>query len=243
MFATSARFALAATALGAVLSVVAPQAAHAGIAPPPGSSTTPQLPGPGDIVNMHFCNGKIATIVGTSGIDSIQGTPSDDVIVSLGGNDWVYGNGGNDTICSGLGDDHVFGEDLTPSLNDGLNTVYGGPGADYIIGGGGKDVVSGGTGSDYILGSDGADTLSGDDDNDTIYGQAGIDYADGGAGSDLLDAASGDDGSYDMVYGGADNDVLRTKDGIANDVGDGGTGVNGCRKDLGEAVSNCQVAL
>ncbi len=80
------------------------------------------------------CNGRSATIIGTSGPDTLYGTDGDDVIVGLGGNDTIRGRAGNDTICGGGGND----------------SIYGGPGQDWLSGSGGFDVVSGGGGTDYV---------------------------------------------------------------------------------------------
>lgn len=79
-------------------------------------------------VILYYCDGYLATIIGTSGSDTIGGSLVDDVIVALGGNDVIYGNGGNDRICGG----------------DGNDTVYGGLGADRIYGGSGDDLLYGG---------------------------------------------------------------------------------------------------
>lgn len=74
------------------------------------------------------CHGLRATIVGTTGDDSLQGTPGNDVIVGLGGNDVIDGRGGHDTVCGGSGHD----------------ILRGGPGADVLIGGAGNDTLVGG---------------------------------------------------------------------------------------------------
>src|SRR6266542_229037 len=104
-----------------------------------------------------------ATIVGTSGDDSLVGTNGRDVIAGLGGNDVVRGLGGDDVICGGPG-------------NDVLN---GGPGGDGLLGGGGNDVLRGGPGSDG--------GLSGDLGNDKLYGERdGYNDLYPGPGNDLI---------------------------------------------------------
>lgn len=45
------------------------------------------------------CDGRVATIVGTNGPDSLTGAAGPDVIVALGGDDTVRGLGGADAIC------------------------------------------------------------------------------------------------------------------------------------------------
>ena len=69
------------------------------------------------------CAGRPATIVGTSGRDTLRGTSGRDVIVGLGGNDVIEGRGGNDVLCGGRGRD----------------TLRGGPGRDVVRGGPGRD--------------------------------------------------------------------------------------------------------
>lgn len=69
------------------------------------------------------CGGRVATLVGTSGRDTLRGTPGRDVIAGLGGNDVIEGRGGNDVLCGGPGRD----------------TLRGGPGRDEVRGGPGRD--------------------------------------------------------------------------------------------------------
>lgn len=67
------------------------------------------------------CNGTPATIVGTSGNDTIFGTALRDVIQGLGGNDTITGYYDNDRICGGGGNDTISG-------GFGADKLYGGPG-------------------------------------------------------------------------------------------------------------------
>ncbi len=101
---------------------LAAEPAHA--LPPidPGILIPPILP---PLPPLYFCNGSLATIVGTSGDDVLIGTAGHDVIVGLGGNDQIWGGAGRDTICAGHGDDMIAGDF----------------GRDYIDGQAGSDVV------------------------------------------------------------------------------------------------------
>ncbi|MBA2491708.1 MAG: hypothetical protein H0V34_08405 [Gammaproteobacteria bacterium] len=83
-----------------------------------------------------MCDGRVATIVVTSGNNTLNGTSGADVIHGLRGNDVIRGTGGNDVICGGNGD-------------DGLP---GGGGDDRLFGGGGNDTMDGGSGSDFCDG-------------------------------------------------------------------------------------------
>lgn len=56
-----------------------------------------------------WCNGAVATVVGTSMADRLVGTPGADVIAAIEGDDAIDGRGGEDTICTGAGADHVLG--------------------------------------------------------------------------------------------------------------------------------------
>jgi len=91
----------------------------------------------GGVMSMSYaeeytCNGKVATIVGTSGKETIEGTDGDDVIVGLTGGDTIRGWGGNDTIC-GEGGAKIGGGDGDDWIQTDLNEssyVWGGPGED-----------------------------------------------------------------------------------------------------------------
>jgi len=87
------------------------------------------------------CRGKVATIVGTTGPDTLTGGPFADVIAALGGKDRVQGAAGNDTVCAGPGKDRVSG----------------GSGSDGLFGEAGKDNLSGGKGKDKCVGGKATD--------------------------------------------------------------------------------------
>ena len=93
-----------------------------------------------------YCDGELATHVGTRGSDTIVGTPRSDVIVGLGGHDTISGLRGDDVICAGGGRDNV----------------RGGGGNDRILGQGGADTLAGNKGRDQLIGGPGRDTLKRD---------------------------------------------------------------------------------
>jgi uncharacterized protein YkwD len=119
--------------------------------------------------NTPRCNGKPATILGTSGDDHLRGTPGADVIVALGGNDRIDGLGGNDIICAGAGAD----------------VVRAGWGNDVVFGGGGKDLLLGSRGNDALYGQGGRDDLRGGSGADTLVGGKHLDVFTGGSGNDV----------------------------------------------------------
>src|SRR6266571_2119516 len=80
------------------------------------------------VAGPFTCFGQAATIVGTPGDDTLDGTDGPDVMVGLGGNDTLNGMGGADVICGGLGDDKINFL-VTPI---GVDQESGGPGNDVL---------------------------------------------------------------------------------------------------------------
>ena len=65
------------------------------------------------------CRGRLATIVGTDGDDTLSGTSGGDVIVGLGGNDHITGRGGDDSLCGGAWERrHLGRRRLRPPLRE-----------------------------------------------------------------------------------------------------------------------------
>jgi len=196
------------------------------------------------------CDGKTATIIGTSSSDVISGTSGNDVIHGLGGNDVIYGYGGDDTICGG----------------DGRDRVIPGSGDDVVIGGAGLDTVDYrstyvrifvdlqlglATGSNFddalssiervygtnyddeILGTSNRDLLFGVGGEDLLVGRGGRDLLSGGGQSDIVIGGSSDSsiqggGGDDVVVGrgtlvgGSGHDVLVANDGSSTIKGNAG---------------------
>ncbi|MBA2345316.1 MAG: hypothetical protein H0V83_09575 [Rubrobacter sp.] len=128
-----------------------------------------------------------ATIVGTNGDDTRNGTANRDVMYGLGGDDILRGRGGNDEIDGGANGDMYL------SGGAGNDEVSGGSGADGLFGGDGFDLLYGGNGADGIYADD--DVLDYIDcgiyrspgttvlDNDTVYADR---IADGDLFDDIL---------------------------------------------------------
>ncbi len=133
---------------------------------PKSTSTTVAKPQVGD----RFCDGELATIVGTAKSDVLRGTNGADVIVALGGNDKIIAKGGDDVICAGPGNDVV-------GAGAGNDRVFGEAGKDKLKGQNGDDVLSGGVGNDKLIGGRGNDSLNGGRNRDVCKGQAGRDTA------------------------------------------------------------------
>ena len=156
---------------------------------------------------------NVNTILGTPGNDVIIGTNKRDIIKGFGGNDCIFGLAGNDSlegsggasagdipdgndeIHGGLGNDSLqgdFGEDLLFG-EEGNDKVNGGPGDDIMEGGDGRDNMKGGVGDDMMDGGDGRDTLNGGLGNDTLIGGPDNDNLKGGEGNDNLTGGAGKD--------------------------------------------------
>jgi Ca2+-binding RTX toxin-like protein len=192
------------------------------------------LPAPGAHAKPR-CLGKVATIVGTSGDDTLQGTAKADVIVTRGGDDAVAALAGNDLVCGGAGVDALFGQ-------EGNDRLAGGAGADQISGGVGNDSIDGGRDFDYVnyyfspagvnvdLGAgsgtgEGTDALKG---IENVFGSPFADSIMGSEGTNLIAPLGGNDtvdarGALDIVYDGVGPQSSGT-DG--DDILDGGDGLD-----------------
>lgn len=169
-----------------------------------------------------ICDGRVATIVGTSGNDTLFGTEGPDVIAALQGDDTIWGADGDDVICGGKGND----------------VIYGGAGFDILFGAQGNDQIYavhsasnradrrgarmfGGVGDDTIYGSDRWDRMQGGPGNDQLYGYEGRDWMRGGPSNDRLDGGLGVD---DMNGANGSDHLFLTK----GDVAIGGAGRDRC---------------
>lgn len=159
-----------------------------------------------------FCEGKAATLTGSSGADSLTGTSSADVIVSLGGDDTIYGGGGSDTICAGGGNDKVFGQ-------SGDDHLYGEDGdVDVLLGGAGHDYLDGGVGTGDAAAFLDSPTLV-DANLSTSVASSGGYYdtlvsLEGLIGSNYADHLTGDDGHFNYFVGGSGNDTIDGQGGL-----------------------------
>ncbi len=214
------------------------------------------------------CDGAVATIVGTDGDDTLNGTTGADVIVGLGGNDTIGGNLGDDVICGGTGadtlsghgdDDRIFGQQGEDWLDGGIGGCCpSGPntGDDWLSGGQDDDVLHA---SDLpILGN----TMHGDQGDDELYAwSGGRAYGDNGddqlfqysiqptVTGTTLDGGNGDDELTDWDDGGFANESIRRVGGRGDDelisldatstsTLDGGQGADGCSG--GDTTTACE---
>ncbi|NNC78574.1 MAG: hypothetical protein HKN94_00340 [Acidimicrobiales bacterium] len=147
-----------------------------------------------------FCNGVLATIVGTEGRDVLTGTGGRDVIAGLGGDDTILALGGDDLVCGGDGNDIL-------DSGRGNDTMFGNDGRDLLLGSAGNDVLDGGRQNDRVRGGTGSDVLRGGSGRDRISGNGGPDLLYGSAGNDVLVGGGGED---EFNGGGAIDRCLRT---------------------------------
>ena len=152
-----------------------------------------------------YCEGHLATIVGTPGDDVLVGTRGADVFVAMGGHDQIRGLAGDDLICAGSGNDQIWG-------NNGADLIYGGDGDDLIRGNRGKDVLFGGEGNDDLRGGKHDDNVRGDRGEDALRGGNGLDYLRGDFGNDSLFGDIGADvliaEAGEVAIGGDGNDTV-----------------------------------
>jgi Ca2+-binding RTX toxin-like protein len=154
-------------------------------------------------------------IVGTDADDILLGTACDDQISGGNSNDRIDGKAGNDTLYGGCGNDDILG-------GDGNDVIYGDDGNDVMRGGKGNDILSGGDGNDLLFGGLDNDILRGESGHDTLYGEEGDDVLVGGAGRDHLYDGIG----KDRLDGESGNDTVFASADAANDMFNGGSGIN-----------------
>lgn len=162
-------------------------------------------PGVASARDVPTCDGRVATIVGTSAADHLVGTSGSDVIVGLGGNDVIRGRGGDDILCGGAGDD----------------TIVGGSGSDVIVGGGGADDLQDVVGISDIVGGAGDDSIQ-------VFSSRGGTFR-GGSGNDQISVQ----GAHDRLFGGAGHDTLELETAFWSDMAlSGGSGRDTAQLDL-----------
>ena len=123
-----------------------------------------------DAPMLPFTNGGHATGDELVELESVWGSPYNDVLFGDNINNWMRGGEGDDLIWGGSGND----------------ILSGGSGADTIGGGDGHDDIHGGPGADVLTGNGGFDSLNGGKGNDTLIVNSGDPYAVlyGGPGAD-----------------------------------------------------------
>ena len=180
------------------------------------------------------------TLDGGGGADSLDGGADPDLLSGGAGIDAVAGGSGNDQLRGGAAG--LVGADGGDSLKggDGNDVVLGDDGDDVLDGGLGSDALGGGAGTDtadyqfrlqditVTLDNQANDGTPGEGDNvgsdvenvrgggfdDTITGDQGSNLIEGGDGEDYADGGA----NVDQLSGGDAGDVVRSRDGVADNV-------------------------
>ena len=145
----------------------------------------------------------MATIIGTTGNDSLIGTAEDDSISGLEGDDFITADSGNDTVQGGTG----------------LDAIYGGLGNDWLEGGAGYDLLDGGEGNDHLVSGEGTGELRGGSGADRLDASAGGFhqlYSDGDPGRGRTDTGA----EHDVIIGSNELDLIYA--GYGDDIDGGG---------------------
>jgi Ca2+-binding RTX toxin-like protein len=170
------------------------------------------------------------TLNGSSGNDTVIGSPLADNLRGGSGRDALDGANGPDDIAGGSSTDTLSypADRVTPISvtigsgdgNDGgvedqssgrRDTVHGD--IEIVIGTTQGDLLAGDSSSETLIGAAGDDTLVGNNGNDTLLGLEGNDLMVGGNGRDLLRGWVGDDRLFggpngDRLTGGPNNDLV-----------------------------------
>src|ERR671914_632663 len=132
----------------------------------------------------------MATVVGTSGNDTLAGTSGNDTISGRDGNDLILAGstGGADVIDGGTGFDSIeFKERATSAVvvdfvagtisggNSGTSGTISFTNVERVLTGNFNDRLSGNAASQTLTGQGGADTIWGAGAADTLWGGAGGD--------------------------------------------------------------------
>lgn len=193
---------------------------------------------------------------GNDGADRVFAGDGDDT--ALGGNDYdrLDGEEGNDSLFAATAAVQVpefpdscsqSGElaDVSGPMESGAETI--GPGMNVspeneLHGDDGYDRLVGSNRNDVMLGGRRGDDLYGFAGNDRQFGQEASDCLSGGPGSDQLDDADPNSvmpDDIDILWGGADPDIMIASDGDGLDQLDGGSHFNVCVRDFGDTIFRC----
>jgi hypothetical protein len=135
-------------------------------------------------------------------IETLLGTPFDDVLKTQPGTATIDGLGGADRLIGGPLADALSG-------GDGNDTIGGGEGNDFLAGGAGVDRMFGDSGNDLLAGGPDGDNLGGGLGRDSLLGEAGPDVI--RARDNLADAVRCGAGT-DRAYSDSHDSIRRRGD-------------------------------
>ena len=166
----------------------------------------------------------VENAIGGDGDDTINGSPSDNVLDGGAGIDTINGLAGNDTLRGGAGADILSGGVGDDTFDEGTaanggDTMNGGAGIDTVdyskrtakvivvmngtTNSGGVDATTGLVTENDIIKTDVENVIGGDGD-DSLTGNASDNQIEGGAGDDTISGLDGDD----VIDGGGDGDTI-----------------------------------
>jgi Ca2+-binding RTX toxin-like protein len=158
------------------------------------------------VIGLAFVAALGLTVASVAFAATIKGTPGNDTLNGTDGADVIAGFAGDDTINALNGRDLVFG-------GPGNDTILGGNGWDLIFGGAGNDTINGENGPDLLRGRSGDDTVDGGDGRDILFGGWGTDVLRGGGGNDRLHAVAKDTLLDTLDCGDGNRDVAVIREG------------------------------
>lgn len=149
----------------------------------------------------------LSHVYGNELSNRIEVGAGDDVVIGQGGADTLLGGSGVDTVDYTTSDDGVrvdlnvigpqksFGHANGDRLKD-FENINGSEYGDYLRGNKLRNDISGNIGNDTLLGEGGNDYLYGGNGDDILIGGAGFDYLDGAEGFDRASYATSRAGVY-----------------------------------------------
>eukprot|EP01061_Rhynchopus_euleeides_P031867 TRINITY_DN527_c0_g1_i2.p1 TRINITY_DN527_c0_g1~~TRINITY_DN527_c0_g1_i2.p1 ORF type:complete len:7344 (+),score=2902.47 TRINITY_DN527_c0_g1_i2:122-22153(+) len=155
------------------------------------------------------------------GPDSITGAHGNDILFGGQAGDNMTGDSGADWVFGDHGRVHLRPKAATHTLLESIATIHGGAdtidthdGKDYVFGGQAGDHITTSTEEDVVFGDHGKIELSVEGD---LFVSISTENPQAG-GRDVVDSGA----DADLVFGGQDNDVLRTQSGDDTVFGDHG---------------------
>ncbi len=155
----------------------------------------------------------MSDVMGTSGVDTLAASATDDQYHGGADNDTIRGGGGNDILFGDTGNDTVYGnagdDTFVATPDDGDDSYIGGAGSDTMdfspisadLTVSATSAASAQTGVDSLRS---IEKIIGGSGNDTIIGSGAANELSGGRGSDVLDGRGG----KDILTGGEGDDVF-----------------------------------
>lgn len=146
----------------------------------------------------------MATMKGTSSVDTLNGSIENDLIYGyakadtlsgLDGNDMLDGGSGTDTMMGGTGNDTYvvdnIGDLVVENAGEGIDTIKAK--VSFTLAANIEKLILTGTASIDGTGNDLANSLTGNSGSNTLMGLGGNDILNGGSGADMMYGGTGND--------------------------------------------------